>query len=461
MDEQTDYGKILAEALDARRGWLEKTELVKLKDELRTFHSAFLGLYNLFLKKGLIHEDPYKHETKIGEIQIPATDNFVESDRMEQLGIRLSNYDNQLDFLVNFYQFSVDFLTLDRIKKILALVKYIDWVHLNTDSSSVNTRAVTDLIGQLKLGGDPMGLSMISECQGSLSKTTPVILNFLKEISDFNREDYKLALRTNISAKMTLDQGSAMSQIKKKFASAMPGKPFYPDLIEELIKEDYSRDGPALREKVLKSLQVPESKSTAKTQVPFKHTIVEGLIVIGSVATTIGEITAKFEENALLLANRQKSLWEKIRLIINQMLNKEPEPVIYQVEYTDTVKGTTVKEKIDYNHFCADMERKVRNLASISRSGWAKLESLQDEQLIGFLERSIRDVQTLHKTFALLDDYFKLTADKEDRDKVKGIKPELATIKNAIIKANQKRHEYTAQKEEAEQFKRLGISTDI
>jgi hypothetical protein len=107
------------------------------------------------------------------------------------------------------------------------------------------------------------------------------------------------------------------------------------------------------------------------------------------------------------------------------------------------------------------MDRKARSLTNITRSGWAKLESLQDEQLIGFLEKSLRDVQTLHKTLSLLDDYFKVTADKEDRDKVKGIKPELATMKNAIIKANQKRHEYTAQKEEAEQFKRLGISADI
>jgi hypothetical protein len=30
-------------------------------------------------------------------------------------------------------------------------------------------------------------------------------------------------------------------------------------------------------------------------------------------------------------------------------------------------------------------------------------------------------------------------------------------VKNAIIKANQKRHEYIAQKEELEQMKRLGI----
>jgi hypothetical protein len=48
--------------------------------------------------------------------------------------------------------------------------------------------------------------------------------------------------------------------------------------------------------------------------------------------------------------------------------------------------------------------------------------------------------------------------DKEDRDKIRGIKPELGTIKNAILRANSKRHEYSAQKEEEEQLKRLGVS---
>jgi hypothetical protein len=461
MAEENDYGKKLSEALDLRRAWLEKTELVKLKEEFRIFHTAYLGLYNLFLKKGLIHEDPYKHEAKMGEIQIPATESFTDAERVDQLSIRLANYDNQLDFLVNFCQFSVDFLTIDRIKKILALVKYIDWVHLNTDSSSANTRAVTETLNQIKLGGDPMSQSLLSECVGNLSKSTSGILTFLKEVTGFNREDYKLALRTRVTAGMTMDQGTAAAQIKKKFGSALPGKPFYPDLVEELVKEDYSREGPALQEKVLKALQIPESKAAAQAPVSFKTVIVEGLMVIGSVAATLAEIGPKLDENGALLENRRKNLWEKVRQILRQMLKKEPEPTIYDVEYMDTLKGATVKEKVNYNNFRGDMDRKARSLGGIIRSGWAKLESLQDEQLIGLLERSIRDVQSLHKILSALDEFFKMTADKDERDKIKGIKPELATMKNAIIKANQKRHEYTAQKEEAEQFKRLGISSDI
>jgi hypothetical protein len=461
MDDHREYPKVLADTLEARRSWLENTELVKLKEEFRNFHTAYLGLYNLFLKKGLIQEDPYKHEAKMGEIQIPETDAFVEAKRTEQLSIRLSNFDNQLDFLVNFYQFSIDFLTLDRIKKILALVKYIDWMHLNTDSASANTRAIAEFINQLKPGGDPLSVTLINECLGDLRKTTPNIFAILKEITEFHREDYKLAIRLKITGGMSLEQATASSQIRKKFAAALPGKAFYPDLVDELVKEDYSREGPALQEKVLQSLSVPDNKpKTAKAPVSFKSIIIEGLMVIGSVALTLSEILVKFEENGNLLENRRKNLWEKIRQVVKQMLHKEPDPVIYEVEYIDSARGMNVKEKVNYNDFRDNMERKVRSLTGITRSGWTKLEALQDEQLITLLEKNIREVQSLHKTLSALDDFFKLVIDKEEREKVKGIKPELATMKNAIIKANQKRHEYSAQKEEEEQLKRLGVSLD-
>jgi hypothetical protein len=87
----------------------------------------------------------------------------------------------------------------------------------------------------------------------------------------------------------------------------------------------------------------------------------------------------------------------------------------------------------------------------------SKLEAIEEEQLVSFLERNVRDLQSMHKTLAALDEYFKGEVNKEDREKVRGIKPELATIKNAIVRANSKRHEYSAQKEEEEQLSRLGV----
>jgi hypothetical protein len=377
------------------------------------------------------------------------------------MSIRLSEYDNQLDFLVNFYQFSMDYLTLDKIKKILALVKYIDWVHFNNESSSTNTRVMADFLFQIKTGGDNMALTLINDALGELNRASSSIMVLLKELSDFNREDYKLQLRLNITSKLPAAEATT-ANIRKKFPAAMPKTPFYPDLVEEVIKEDYSKDGNALQERILKSLQVPDTKpKIEKAPVSFKSFLIDGLLVIGSVASTLTEIAPKLDENDALLANRKKGFWQKVKRLIEQMMNKEPEPTIYTVECFDTIKGVNIKEKVNYTSFRGEMDRKARIMTGILRSGAAKLEAMQDEQLITLLDRSIREIQPLHKTLTALDEFFKAEASSQDeRDKVKGIKPELATMKNAIIKANQKRHEYSAQKEEEEQLKRLGFGAE-
>jgi hypothetical protein len=142
------------------------------------------------------------------------------------------------------------------------------------------------------------------------------------------------------------------------------------------------------------------------------------------------------------------------------MMNKPPDPVIYDIEYMDTVKGTAAREKVNFNVFRADLDRKIRSFGSLGNRGSSKLESMDEKQLLPILEKAIRDAQSVHKILTGLDEYFKAEAPREVREKIKGIKPELADIKNAVIKANQKRHEYSAQLEEDEQLKRLGVKSE-
>lgn len=462
-NNSTDFQVKLSEALQIRRDWLEKSELPKLKEEFRIFHNAYYSLYKLLISRGLIPEDPYKDEVKIGEIEVPETGPFSEAERMEQLSIRLASYDNQLDFLVNFYQFSLEYLGLDKIKRILGLVKYVDWTNLSYDSPQANTRAMLDLVSQAKIGADPLSISIINESLGNLNRATGTILGYLKKVTEYDREAFKLLLRTKVTAGMSLNEVVQLPQIKKKFAQAMPGKPFYPDLAEELIKEDYSKDGPALREKILKQFEVPDAKQkTVKPAVSFKSILIEGLFAIGSVSTILGEIGPKIDENEQVLENQQRGFWSKLKRLLNQMLNREEEDAIYDIEYMDTVRGVPVRERVNVRQLRAEMDRKARilqGLSARSNVSLAKLEAIDEDQLIIHLERNIRDTQSLHKTLSALDDYFKAATNKEEREKIKGIKPELATMKNAIVKANQKRYEYNAQKEEEEQLKRLGIGT--
>jgi hypothetical protein len=463
MADSAEFQQKLSAALTSRQDWLEKSELPKLKEEFRTFHNAYYSLYKLLISRGLIHTDPYKEEAKIVEIAVPEIGAFAEAERMEQLTIRLANFDNQLDFLVNFYQFSLEYLTLDKIKRILGLIKYIEWTHLTPDAVTPNTKAMAELMNQARVGADPVSLSLINEALSNLSRTTGTTLGYLKVVSDYDREAYKLELRTKVCAGLSPAEAAQLGMIKKKVPGAMPGKPFYPDLAEEIIREDFSKDGPALREKLLRQLELADAKpKTAKQKISFKSILIEGLFSIGSVAATIAEILPKIDENEQILESRKKSLWEKIKRLMSQVMNKEPEPAIYEVEYLDTARGVPVKERVNLGHLRTEMDRKFRILQGLSARGSAvsKLEAIDETQLITHLEKNIRDIQSLHKTLSALDDYFKAAVDKEDRDKIKGIKPELATVKNAIVRANQKRFEYSAQKEEEEQLRRLGINTD-
>ncbi|MDR1576238.1 MAG: hypothetical protein LBS37_09560 [Treponema sp.] len=456
----SNYADSLLEVLLARKDWLEQSELTRLKEELRIFQSAFAALYNIFLKKKLIHEDPYKQEARIGELEVPETGPFNEAKRVEQISLRLSNYDNQLDFLVNFYQFQIDFFNLERVRRILGLVRYIDWVHLTPDSQSHNTRVVAEITAQSKVGVDQITLSIVGESLAKLSKTTGTVVGILKDLITYYKETYKLNIRNAITKNMSAGEAGVVN-IKRKFASALPGIPFYQEFVDELIKEDYSKDGPAMQEAILKSLKLVEEKpKVVKPAVDFKATLLEGVQVIGGSTNALTEIVGKIDENGAVLANRKKSFWEKVRLIIRQMMHSEPEEVIYEVQYMDVTKGIPVKEKINYHQFRADLDKKIRVFAKLGGQGTAlsKLGAMSEEQITSYLDRSIRELQSLHRTLGALDDFFKSSSAKEEREKIKGIKPELSTVKNSIVRANQFRHEYNAQKEEEEQLKRLGVS---
>ncbi|QQO11061.1 hypothetical protein [Breznakiella homolactica] len=469
MDDLRAYQDALSQALAARHDWLEKTELSRLKEEFRTFHSAFSSIYQILLKKAFLQEDPYKHEAKIGEIEIPSAEDMSESKKVEELSIRLSNYDNQLDFLVNFYQFSAEFLTMDRIKRILGLVKYIDWTRFTNSSANANTRALSEIIDSVKPGVDQFSWTLVNDSLQDLDKSTTSIIRLLKEIADYHRENLKYEIRIKILNTLNIDPAHAMarkndiiSQIKKKYTAALGGKPYYPDIIEEIFKEDYSSNGKALRDEVLKNLAIPDSKpKIQKKQVSFKLFLIDGLRSLGTTSNTVADILLKIDENNELMESMKNSFWDKVKRLMQQMMNKEPEPIIYDLQFIDPVRGTTTKERVNYYNLRQDLEKKVRTLGNFSiRSGnTSRFESMEDEQLLALLDRSVKEVQNMHRTLSALDDYFKASADPEIRDKVKGIKPELSTIKNAIISANQKRHEYTSQKEEEEQLRRLGLTT--
>jgi hypothetical protein len=461
MSELSDYQKALAGALAGRALWLEREVIPQLQDVLRAFQTAASSLYTVLLKKRIINADPYKNEAKISALKALDAGPFDEGEQLDVISMRLSKYDTQLDFLVNFYQLGLEFLRLDQIKLIIALIKYIDWTKLSVDSIGPNTRAFASLIVSARNAGmDAISMKMLNDSLAALKNGTANSMVLLKEISDYQREAYKLEIREKISGEMDAAQAS-VAEIKKKFAQVMPRRLFYADIIEEILKEDYSMGGHVLRENILKKMTVATEKPKApKEPVSFRPILLEGLFAIAGAGSIFEEVLIKLMENGDVLENQRGNFWEKVKRLMQQALNREPPPVFYTLEYQDATRGTPVKEKINFSTFRSNMEKKAKILAAVGPRGQAqaKVEAMDEGQLAELLDRNIKDVQSIHKTLTALDDFFKAQTDPEDRGKIKGIKPDLSTIKNAFIKANQKRHEYSALKEEEEQFQRLGIA---
>jgi len=459
---QSNYIDTLQQTLIARKDWLEKTEVVKLKDELRIYQISFASLYNIYLKKKVIDEDPYKQDTKINEIEAPDTSVIPEARKVEQLSIRLSNFDNQLDYLVNFYQLSVDYLNLDRIKRIVGLIRYIDWVSLTPDSQSPMTKMVSEITSHAKTGVDPLTLSIIGESLSKLSKTTASSMTILKDLNIYYRETYKLNVRQSVTKDMSAGEAT-LEHIKKKMHTEMPGSPFYKELIDEIIKEDYSESSMDLRDTVLNTLRVVDNtkQKAQKAVVNFKAILLDGIVVIGGATKSITEIIAKLQENQSVLESRKKTFFEAVKELIRQITNAEPEEVIYNVESLDPTKGIPVKERVNFHQLMDELEKKNKILASfVHGPAYNKLANMTEDQIIGYLEKNVKDVQTYHRILTSLDDFFKANVQPEARNKIKGIKPELSQLKNTFIKANQLRYEYSAQMEADEQMKRLGAAPD-
>ncbi|MDR2782593.1 MAG: hypothetical protein LBB48_01920 [Treponema sp.] len=461
MSELSDYIKSLTNAIEDRRQWLEESEIPKIKEDLRVFQTSYSVLYNAFLKRGLINEDPYKQEAKVGEIQAPDTSNFPEGEKMDKLSVRFADFDNQLDFLVNFYEYNVEFFTMDRIKRILGLIKFIDWTHFSLNSASINTYYAVEFINQVRTHADPLTLSIVNESLSNLARTTGSVIASLKLLANFNRETYKLKVRVAITAALPEGGTPVPAQIKKEFPSLMHGVSYYPDLIEEILKEDYSSNGNALRKAVLNSLTVAEKKEEETAFVPFKQYLIEGIQTIGAVSNVLADVAFKLDENNALLAHKKVSLGQRIKRFFIKLLRKDAEPVLYDLQYRDQAGNLSVK-RVDFSAVRADIDKRIKSLSQIATdkdAESAKLQALQENQLVSFLEKNIRYLQNLYKTLVAMDEYFKTNIDKDDRSKVKGIKPELSTIKATFTRANQKRCEYIAQKEEEAQFEKLGITT--
>jgi hypothetical protein len=466
MEENTVNAQ-LESTLARFRENLDGIALPKLKEDFRIIHSAFKTVHSILLKKGFIHEDPYKSEIKLSEITLPETRNFSDGEKIDAMSIRLSSYEVQLDFLLNYYQFSIEFLDMARIRLVAGLLRYISWDQLGPTAQDPVTKALSELIGKVKIGADPLSVGLMNDSLEQIQKSVPACVKPLKDITDYSRELYKMQIRARVFPSLAIKPGSPagkedlLKQIKKIFPSAMPNKPFYPELAGEAIDEDYGPNRDKLKAAIIQRFTIQEAEQKiVQQQVSFSKMILDAISALAPAARYLEDAARKLVENNTVLQNRKQGFLEKFKNWIIQLSNKQKESSVYEIEYFDVGNPAAKHEKVQFDSFITEVQKRVRTLNGVSiKDGpmYKRMEKAGEETLFTFLEKQIGDLNIIYRRLQGLDTFFKGEVSREQRTNIKGIKIELTAIKNSIAQALHRKREYVARKEEHEQMKKLGI----
>lgn len=471
MEQGPDFCLQLAQTLERRKNYLEANVMPQIQEQFKLMQTSFQSIYNLLLRKSLVNEDPYKLDKKISEITIPSKDPFGESMRIEQLSLRLSDYDLQLDFINSYYDFSMSSMSMDDIKKLAELIKYFRWDQMTETSSNLMTRTLAGAVGKIKQGSDDLSFKILGDALTQLGKISKTILSLLKEISVYHRESYKLEFRERVLPEVKLSsaivqnkQDDALRMVKQQYPKLMSGVPFYQSLIIEVLQEEYGPEAADSKEALLRNLDVQQAAPKKKKQkIEFSTYLLDGIRMLATAGTQIQTAVKKLEDNNTFLSDKKLSFGERLKRWLSRVSSKGPDAQFYEIEYFDPDSTGAKTEKLNFTQFISDAKRRsviLGNVMSKMSPSYRQLEQAQEDKILDFLASNLAEVQILLKRLPALDAYFKTEVSREQRNMIRGTKMEINAIKNAYVKANQKRHEYISRKEEQEQLKKLGIEID-
>jgi len=481
MTGNGDFAAELERVIAERRQFLERRELPRLKEQFRIYQTGVKSIVSVLVRKSLIKEDPYKHEQKISEVELPPSGQVVESERIDQIGLRLSEFESQVDFVSDLYQFSLDFLTLWRTKALAELVRYIAWDKLSEISASVNTRIVADLATKVKQSGDKLSAGIFQDAQNQLGKAGAEILRILRDVSTYQRESYKFVARNRLfsglapsAEAVTAKRAELMRTLKGRFSALVASDPsaaaefgagdrapaYYPELLGEVLEEDYGEEGEARRRDVIERLRVSEERPAKKDERPLKPLLLESLRLLSAAVIPLESASEKISDNYQAYTTRRVALGDRLRRWLRRLLREGGRAQPVEIEIVDPTTSAKRGEELDVKKYLERIERRCRVFGNLSTEGSPALQRLQvsaDEQVLKFIALNLDDLHEIVTRLPALDAFFKAALGTEDRPAPRGMKLEVSAIKTAIVKANQKKHEYLSRMEELEQMKRLGI----
>lgn len=472
MEQNDTFSKELFAAIEEKSHWFDTTLLPDTLSLYRNFHANVKNIIETCVAKGILHEDPYKKDFKISDVELPDESRFAENERVQIMSIRLSQYESTIDFICNYLKFSVSNLTIERIKKLVAINNYIQWEKFSNQGAKQITATLFELLISIRQGSDTFSISLLNNIISSNAKIISQINAKLKQLTDFEKEYYKAEIRKGIFEhpsfsyeKAKESENAALTQIRKLFPAVLGQTPFYTELVLEIIQEEFSPQKEQLRKKLLEKLKVDKVFNVQKKTktIDTKEILMDAIRSLASVVPQIEQIILKIEENKDFLINEKNSFWDKFVKLLKKAFNVKESPITYRLVVNDSLTQTKRNETIIIQDFIAELIKRNRyysNFAIKKTPGYMKIYEQTEPQILEFLKEQLNECNTTLTLLNALDDFFKAAPQPEHRSQIKGLKMEITAVKNTLVKTNQRRAEYVALIEEQEQMKKLGITDE-
>lgn len=466
--DNEDFNAKIIKAVDDKVSWFNSTVLPKVQEGYRNHLIFVKNLSNALQRRSLITPDPYQNDKKITDVGPIDDAPFNDAERATQLGIRLGQYENMVDFICTYVKFSVEQLPTAKIKKLVDFNGSFSWDALTPESTRQNTKALGAALMELKTttqGGGP-AMSMLFDSIAKTSKDMEEMSRELKSVGAFQKERYKGEIRKEIVSKLGPDvRGNAsalMEEIKNQMPTALPRRPFSADIVEELVKEESAPNKDELRSKLLQHLKVQEMPTEKAEESVNVHEIIMGAVLsLGSMSDQYNIVMGKVVTNHDILASEDKGFKQKLGRFFRRLFGMAEPQVEYEVIINKKGSDEKQREIINYNSFMAAFSKRIKfytSLSSTDSPNYQKMNSQADDFVFNWVNKQMTENGRLQVLLGALDEYFKANTSGVNRAKIKGIKMELTTLKNALVKVNQLRSEYASYVEEAEQMKKLGIT---
>lgn len=467
--EDSQYNQQLQAALTQKQEWYNKTGFPELLGQYRLLSSCVRNLYDMLKKKALVNPDPYSVDKRISNIIVPETSQFSDQELPNVLGERLSDYDAVLDFISNYFRFSVETLPPATIKKLVELNNVIDWQNLTQNNSKCNTRALATILAQARVNAPAILVSMINDCLQKGRDTTASIAKSLSEFTVFQKELYKGEVRKGLFEHPDFNKEKAfsspdaeMAEIKRLYTKVMGKRPFYTELINEIVMEDLGNDKENRRAEVFRRLAIktePLKQKIEKKGPDTKAMLIDTVMAIGGMAPTLEQIRNKLIENFNIFYANKTSFFRKLANLFRKMFKSKNSARFCTIKIVDGKTGSTRELKLNIDDFLTDMSQKIRVYNGIGTQGmeFQRVVQYPEDKIYNFICKQISESQSMFTTINSLDSFFKTEVDLINRPKIKGLQIDLSSLRNSIITANKKRADYQAVKEESEQMSKLGI----